>query len=43
MVIVADDVDDVKRELVKDVHHLVRLGVRSSESNDDGIYVQNGD
>lgn len=30
------------KELAKDVHHLVRLGVRLNDSNEDDIFIHNG-
>lgn len=34
-------VEDGKRELVKDVHHLAYLGVRLNDSNKGGIHMHN--
>lgn len=33
--------DEAKKELVKNVYHLARLGMRLTYSNDGGIHVQN--
>ncbi|MDV3186343.1 MAG: hypothetical protein Q8850_02640 [Candidatus Phytoplasma australasiaticum] len=35
-------VDQRKKELVKDVYHWARLGVRLADFNKGGIHVQNG-
>lgn len=36
-------VDEAKKELMKDVHYLARLGVKLGYSNDVGIHVHNRD
>ena len=35
-------VEDEKKELVREVHHLARLGVRLVDSSDGGVTIQNG-
>ena len=35
-------VEDEKNELVREVHHLARLGVRLIESSDGSVTIQNG-